>query len=87
MQYKNSGIGKSLIRKVKEAVEMKKDKPLVSTANVDLLVLTFYQSFELQIYEVKTDIVARGRGKLSKDIRELLIKDKLRRKQLLSWKL
>jgi len=84
-QYQNSGIGKSLIRKVKEeAIKTKKDRLLVSTSNDDLPALAFYQSLGFQIYEIKTDIIAKKHGKVVKGIGGLPVRDELRMRQVLS---
>jgi ribosomal protein S18 acetylase RimI-like enzyme len=78
-QHQNSGIGKSLIKKLEsEARRFGKEKLLVSTSNDDLPALAFYQSLGFQIYEVKPNVIAEKHGKILKGISGLPIRDELR---------
>jgi ribosomal protein S18 acetylase RimI-like enzyme len=78
-QHQNSGIGKSLIKKLEsEAKRFGKEKLLVSTSNDDLPALAFYQSLGFQIYEVKPNVIAEKHGKILKGIGGLPIRDELR---------
>jgi ribosomal protein S18 acetylase RimI-like enzyme len=78
-QYQGSGVGKSLIEKVEdEAKKLRKNRLLVSTSNDDLPALTFYQSLDFQIYEVKPNVIAEKHGRILKGIGGLPIRDELR---------
>lgn len=83
-KYQDSGVGKSLFKKVEnEAKTNEKKKLLVSTSNDDLPALAFYQSLGFQIYEVKPNVIAGKHGGILKGIGGLPIRDELRLRKVL----
>jgi len=83
-KHQNSGIGKSLVKKVEtEGKKMRKKKLLVSTSNDDLPALAFYQSLGFQIYEVEPNAIAEKHGRIMKGIGGIPIRDELRLRKFL----
>lgn len=83
-QHQISGVGRSLIEKVEaEAKKLLKKRLLVSTSNDDLPALSFYQSLEFQIYEVKPNVVAEKHGEILEGIGGLPVRDELRLQKIL----
>ncbi|MBS7632855.1 GNAT family N-acetyltransferase [Candidatus Bathyarchaeota archaeon] len=86
-EYQAAGVGKSLVKRVEaEAVELGKERLLVSTSNDDLPALAFYQQLGFQIFDVKPDAIAKKHGRVLEGIGGLPLRDELRLRKRLSRK-